>query len=91
MELAESGEVQMVAGRLQTGLVEEEGRDQMWVAADDAEPAAELLLPVGYGGGTPLPPPVRERAVEAVPNHEDIDCSEHQIRLSKGVIAKFVQ
>jgi hypothetical protein len=24
-------------------------------------------------------------------NHEDVSCSEHQIRLSKGVIAKFVQ
>jgi hypothetical protein len=34
---------------------------------------------------------VRERAVETVPNHEDVDCSEHQIRLSKGLIAKFVQ
>jgi hypothetical protein len=26
-----------------------------------------------------------------VPNHEDVDPSEHQIRLSKGLIAKFVQ
>jgi hypothetical protein len=26
-----------------------------------------------------------------VANHEDVDCSEHQIRLSKGLIAKFVQ
>jgi hypothetical protein len=26
-----------------------------------------------------------------VPNHEDVSYSEHQIRLSKGVIAKFVQ
>jgi hypothetical protein len=26
-----------------------------------------------------------------VPNHEDVGCSEHQIRLSKGLIAKFVQ
>jgi hypothetical protein len=26
-----------------------------------------------------------------VPNHEDVDSSEHQIRLSKGLIAKFVQ
>jgi hypothetical protein len=26
-----------------------------------------------------------------VANHEDVGCSEHQIRLSKGVIAKFVQ
>jgi hypothetical protein len=24
-------------------------------------------------------------------NHEDVGCSEHQTRLSKGVIAKFVQ
>ncbi|HEY1744660.1 MAG TPA: hypothetical protein VGG18_15940 [Granulicella sp.] len=24
-------------------------------------------------------------------NHEDMDCSEHQIRLSKGLTAKFVQ
>jgi hypothetical protein len=26
-----------------------------------------------------------------VANHEDVGCSEHQIRLSKGLIAKFVQ
>jgi hypothetical protein len=26
-----------------------------------------------------------------MPNHEDMDSSEHQIRLSKGLIAKFVQ
>jgi hypothetical protein len=26
-----------------------------------------------------------------VPNHEDVGCSEHQIGLSKGLIAKFVQ
>jgi hypothetical protein len=26
-----------------------------------------------------------------VPNHEDVGSSEHQIRLSKGLIAKFVQ
>jgi hypothetical protein len=73
---------------LQAGLVEEECGDQMWVAADDAELATELLLP---GTGTPSPLPVREAAVETVPNHEDMDCSEHQIRLSKEVIAKFVQ
>jgi hypothetical protein len=42
-------------------LEEEEGGDQMWVAADDAELAAELLPRV-----TPLPPPVREAAVETV-------------------------
>ena len=34
---------------------------------------------------------MREAAVETVPNHEDMNCSEHQIRLSKRVIAKFVQ
>jgi hypothetical protein len=26
-----------------------------------------------------------------VANHEDVSCSEHQIRLSKGLIGKFVQ
>jgi hypothetical protein len=26
-----------------------------------------------------------------MPNHEDVCCSEHQISLSKGLIAKFVQ
>src|SRR6202789_1320193 len=86
VQLAESGEVQMVSGWLQAGLEQEEGGDQMWVAADDAELAAELLPRV-----TPLPPPVREAAVETVPNHEDVSCSEHQIRLSKGLVAKFVQ
>jgi hypothetical protein len=63
MELAESGEVQIVTGWLQAGLVEEEGGDQMRVAADDAELAAELLLPVSHGIGTPSPLPVREAAV----------------------------
>ena len=91
VELAESGEVQVVGDLEQAGLVEEEGGDQIWVAADDAELAAELLLLVGQGAGTPLPPPVREAAVETVPNHEDVSCSEHQIRLSKRFIAKFVQ
>ena len=86
MELAESGEVQVVADLELAGLEQEEGGDQVWVAADDAELAAELLPRV-----IPLPPPVREAAVETVPNHEDMGCSEHQIRLSKGVIAKFVQ
>jgi hypothetical protein len=51
--LAESGEVQIVSGWLQAGPVEEEGDDQMRVAADDAELAAEFLPRV------PLPPPVR--------------------------------
>jgi hypothetical protein len=49
------------------------------------------LFPVGHVTRTPSPLPVREAAVETVPNHEDVGCSEHQIRLSKGVIAKFVQ
>jgi hypothetical protein len=91
VELAGSGEVQIVAGWLQASLEQEEGGDQMWVAADDAELAAELLFPAGHVTPTPSPLPVRERAVETVPNHEDVGCSEHQIRLSKGVIAKFVQ
>jgi hypothetical protein len=86
VELAESGEVQGVGDLELAGLEQEEGGDQMWVAADDAELAAELLPRV-----TPLPPPVREAAVETVPNHEDVSCSEHQIRLSKGLVAKFVQ
>ena len=90
MELAERGEVVVVVDVKQTGLQQVEGGDQVGVVADEAELAAELLLPVGHGAGTPLPPPVRERAVEAVPNHQDMDCSEHQIRLSKGVSAKFV-
>jgi hypothetical protein len=63
MELAESGEVQIVSGWLQAGLVEEEGRDQMRVAADASSASAELLLPVGHGIGTPSPLPVREAAV----------------------------
>jgi hypothetical protein len=49
------------------------------------------LFSVGHVTRTPSPLPVREAAVETVPNHEDVSCSEHQIRLSKGVIAKFVQ
>ena len=86
VELAESGKVQVVGDLELAGLEHEEGGDQMRVAADDAELAAEFLPRV-----IPLPPPVREAAVETVPNHEDMGCSEHQIRLSTGVIAKFVQ
>ena len=56
VELAESDEVLFVPNLLQAGLMEEEGGDQIWVAADDAELAAELLLLVGQGAGTPLPP-----------------------------------
>jgi hypothetical protein len=63
VELAESGEVQVVAGLEQAGLEGEEGGDQMRVAADEAELAAKLLPWVGHGAGTPLPPPVREAAV----------------------------
>jgi hypothetical protein len=55
VELAGSGEVQVVVGLEQPGLEEEEGGDQIWVAADDAELAAELLLPAGHGTGTPPP------------------------------------
>jgi len=91
VELEGSGEVQIVAGLEQAGLEKEEGGDQIWVAADDAKLAAELLFPVGHATCTPSLLPVREAAVETVPNHEDVGCSEHQIRLSKGVIAKFVQ
>jgi hypothetical protein len=91
VELAEGGEVQVVGDLELAGLEQEEGGDQIWVAADDAELAAELLLSVGYGAGTPSPLPVREAAVETVPNHEDVGSSEHQSRLSKGVIAKVVQ
>ena len=86
VELAESGKVQVVGDLELAGLEQEERGDQVWVAADDAELAAEFLPRV-----IPLPPPVREAAVETVPNHEDMSCSEHQIRLSKRVIAKFVQ
>jgi hypothetical protein len=37
MELAESGEGQVVAGLLYAGLEEEEGGDQIWVAANEAK------------------------------------------------------
>jgi hypothetical protein len=63
VELAGSGEVLIVADLEQTGLEQEEGGDQMWVAADDAELAAELLFPVGHVTATPSPFPVREVAV----------------------------
>ncbi len=64
---------------------------QRGVAADDAELAAELVLWVGHGARVPLPPPVREAGGINRANHEDMGSSEHQIRLSKGLIAKFVQ
>jgi hypothetical protein len=58
-----SGEVLIIAGLEQTGLEQEEGGDQIWVAADDAKLAAELLFPVGHVTATPFPLPVREAAV----------------------------
>ena len=58
-----SGEVQVVAGCAQATVEEEEGGDQIWVAADDAELAAELLFSVGHVTPTPSPLPVREAAV----------------------------
>ena len=91
VELTESGEFQVVADLELPGLEQEEGGDRVRVAADDAELAAELLFPAGHVTRTPSPLPVREAAVETVPNHEDESCSEHQICLSKGLIAKFVQ
>jgi hypothetical protein len=63
VELAGGGEVKVVAGLEQAGLEEEEGGDQMWVAADDAELAAELLFSVGHVTPTPSPLPAREAAV----------------------------
>jgi hypothetical protein len=61
VELAESSELQVIADLELAGLEQEEGGDQMRVAADDAELAAKLLFPAGHGTRTPLP--VRERAV----------------------------
>lgn len=55
MELAESGEVQIVANLELAGLEQEEGGDQVRVAADDAELAAQLLLPVGHVAPAPSP------------------------------------
>jgi hypothetical protein len=57
----------------------------------DAKLPPELPLQVGNVTRTPSPLPVRERLVYHVSNHQVMSCSEHQIRLSKGVIAKFVQ
>jgi hypothetical protein len=59
--------------------------------AGDPELSSELLPGRGNVTLTPSPLPVREGLVYQVSNHEVMDCSEHQIRLSKGVIAKFVQ
>jgi hypothetical protein len=63
VELAGGGEVQVVSDVEQAGLEEEEGSDQIRVAADDAKLAAELLLSVGHVTATPSPLPVREAAV----------------------------
>jgi hypothetical protein len=59
--------------------------------AGDSELSPELLLWRGNVTRTPSPLPVREPLVYDVSNHEVMDCPEHQNRLSKGVIAKFVQ
>jgi hypothetical protein len=59
--------------------------------AGDSELSPELLLWRGNVTLTPSPLPVREGAVYQVSNHEVMDSSEHQSRLSKGVIAKVVQ
>jgi hypothetical protein len=47
----------------QAGADADEVADQLGVAADEAELAAELLLPVGHVTRTPSPLPVREAAV----------------------------
>ena len=67
----------------EVGAEADEVRDELEIAADEAKLAAEFLLPVGHVTSTPSPLPVREAAVETAPNHEDVCCSEHQIRLSK--------
>jgi hypothetical protein len=59
--------------------------------AGDSELPPELFLQVGNVTRTPSPLPVREPLVYPVSNHQVMSFSEHQIRLSKGVIAKFVQ
>jgi hypothetical protein len=63
VELADSGEVQVIAGLEQACLEEKEGGDQIWVALDDAELPAELLFPIGHVTPTPSPLPVREAGV----------------------------
>jgi hypothetical protein len=39
----------------EVGAEADEVRDQLEIAADEAELAAELLLRIGHGAGTPLP------------------------------------
>jgi hypothetical protein len=67
VELEGSGEVQIVADLELARLEQEEGGDQMRVAADEAELtaelAAELLFPFGHVTPAPSPLPVREAAV----------------------------
>jgi hypothetical protein len=75
----------------QAGTEAGEVGDEVGMAVDEAELAAELLNGVGHITPYPSPLPVRERPVQHVPNHEDVGSSEHQIRLSEGLIAKFVQ
>ena len=55
VELAQSGEVQVVAGLELAGLEQEEGGNQIRITADDAELAAELLLPAGHVTTIPSP------------------------------------
>jgi hypothetical protein len=59
--------VAQVAGSLrvdgQAGADADEGADQLCVAADDAELAAELVLRIGHVTPSPSPLPVREAAV----------------------------
>jgi hypothetical protein len=79
MELAESGKVQIVADLELAGLEQEEGGDQVRVAADDAELAAELLFPAGHVTRTPSPSrcgrlrykPCRIMRMWAVPEHQN--------------------
>jgi hypothetical protein len=55
VELASGGEVLVVADLELASVEQEEGGDQVWVAADDAELAAELLFAVGHASRTPSP------------------------------------
>ena len=63
VELAEGGEVPIVVDLELSGLEKDESGDQMRVAADEAELAAELLFAAGHGAATPSPLPVRETGV----------------------------
>jgi hypothetical protein len=63
VECKGSGEVLIVVDLEQAGLEQDEGGDQIWIAADDAELAAELLFWIGHVTPTPSPLPVREAGV----------------------------